>query len=204
MKLLELIRKPVRYSFFQATFWLIGINVGLYILTNMNHDIFNILGLFSAKTISNGYFWQPFTYMFLHGNLTHIFFNMFALFIFGIPLEKRMGSIEFLIFYLVTGTLTGIFALALGMNVVGASGAIYGILLGYATFFPDTTLLVGFFIPMKAKVAVIVFAALSLILNFVDSYTGIAHIAHLAGIIFSYFYFLVRLDINPIKVLFRR
>ena len=151
MRLLRLIRRPIRYSMVNLTFWLIGINVLLYFLTFMNPDLFRLLMLSSRETISKGYFWQPFTYMFLHDirgfNLTHLLFNMFGLFVFGYPLEKRLGSIEFLIFYLFTGTATGLLALFMGMNVVGASGAIFGLVLGYATYYPDSTLLIGFFCP---------------------------------------------------------
>jgi membrane associated rhomboid family serine protease len=206
MSLLSVIRKPIHYSFFNITLWLIGINVGLYILTLINPSIFLILMLNSRVVLSRGYFWQIFTYMFLHDlrSFTHILFNMFALFVFGLPLERRLGSTEFLLLYLITGTLTGLVALILGMNVVGASGAIYGLLLGFATFYPDTTLFVGFFLPIKARIAVIVFAVLSLVLNFIDPHSGIAHLVHLAGIIFSFLYFLIRLNINPIKVIFKK
>jgi membrane associated rhomboid family serine protease len=206
MKALDIVRKPVRYSFFHATFWLIGINVLLFFLTYMNTGLFRILMLNTRETISRGYFWQPFTYMFLHDprTLTHLFFNMFGLFIFGYPLEKRLGSVEFLILYLFTGTATGILMLVFGISAVGASGAIFGLLLGYATFYPDSTLLIGFFIPVKARIAVILFIVLSLVLHFVDRSSGIGHLGHLAGILFSLVYFIVRLDINPVKIIFRR
>jgi membrane associated rhomboid family serine protease len=204
MKVLQILRKPVRYSFFYVTFWLIGINVVLFFLTYMNPFLRKILTLYSNDVFSRGYIWQPFTYMFLHGGFSHLLLNMFGLFVFGYPLEKRLGSVEFLLLYLFTGTATGIFSLILLMNVVGASGAIFGLLLGYVTFYPDSTLLLGFFIPVKARIAVILFIVLSFILHFIDRSTGIGHLGHLAGIFFSFLYFIVRLDINPIKVIFRK
>lgn len=204
MKVLEVLRKPVRYSFFYVTFWLIGINVVLFIITYMNPFLYNFLALYSDGVFLRGYIWQPFTYMFLHANFTHLLLNMFGLFVFGYPLEKRLGSVEFLLLYLFTGTATGIFLLIIRMASVGASGAIFGLLLGYATFYPDSTLLLGFFIPVKARIAVILFIVLSLILHFIDRTTRIGHLGHFAGILFSFIYFIVRLDINPIKVIFRK
>jgi membrane associated rhomboid family serine protease len=204
MKLLQVLRKPIRYSFFHVTYWLMGINVVLFFLTYFNTFLFNIFALRPAFVFSYGFFWQPFTYMFIHGNLTLIIFNMLGLFFFGSPLEKRLGSLEFLLLYLFTGTATGILSLILGMNVIGASGAIFGIVLGYATFYPDSTLLIGFFIPIKARIAVILFVVLSLVLHFLDRSSGIGHLGHLAGIVFSVIYFIVRLNVNPIKVILRK
>ncbi|MBN2532236.1 MAG: rhomboid family intramembrane serine protease [Spirochaetales bacterium] len=206
MRILEALRKPIRYSFFYATFWLIGINIFLYFLTFINISLYRLLALYSSDVFLKGYFWQPFTYMFIHSKLsiTHILFNMFGLFVFGFPLEKRLGSVEFLLLYLFTGTATGIIMLLFGLNVVGASGAIFGLVLGYATFYPDSTLLLGFFIPIKARIAVILFVVLSVILHFIDRSSNIGHLGHLAGLFFSSVYFIVRLGINPVRVLFRK
>lgn len=203
---MKILRKPIRYSFYHITIWLIGINIFIYILTYTNLALFRLLMLFPRETILKGYFWQPFTYMFLHDprNLSHILFNMFALYVFGYPLEKRLGSMEFLLLYLFTGLATGLLSLLLGMNVVGASGAIYGLILGYATFFPDSTLLLGFFIPIKAKYALILFIGISLVLQFTGSSPTVAHLAHLGGIVFAFIYFIVRLGLNPIQRIFGR
>jgi membrane associated rhomboid family serine protease len=88
--------------------------------------------------------------------------------------------------------------------VVGASGAIFGVMLAFATFFPDTTIFVNFFIPLPARIAVLVFAGLELVFMFVGTRSGVAHLTHLAGFLFGYLYFLIRLGINPISVFFRR
>jgi membrane associated rhomboid family serine protease len=208
MKVLRMIRKPFRYSFTNITLWLIGINVLMYFLTIAFPELFHLLMLNPPETLGLGYFWQPFTYMFLHNiynfNITHLLFNMFGLFVFGLPLERQLGSKEFLLFYLFTGTATGILTLLIGIPVVGASGAIFGLVLGFATYYPDTTLLIGFFIPVKARIAVILFVVGSLVLHFFDSYTRISHLAHLGGILFAFIYFIVRLQINPLTILFRR
>ena len=110
--------------------------------------------------------------MFVHGSFFHIFFNMLGLFIFGTQLEKRMGSSEFLLLYLFTGLGTGLFALLLGMNVVGASGAIYALLLAFAVYFPDARIII-WFVPMRAPIAVLVFTGLSLVFHFTGFMGGI-------------------------------
>jgi len=125
---------------------------------------------------------------------------MLGLFIFGSQLELRMGSREFLIYYLAAGIGAGILALLLKIPVIGASGAIYALLLGFATYFPNAKILVFFFFPLKAPVAVLLFAGLSIFFQFSGSFGGVAHWAHLAGIAVGYLYFVIRLKINPVKV----
>ncbi|MBN1695922.1 MAG: rhomboid family intramembrane serine protease [Spirochaetales bacterium] len=204
---MEFIRRPVRYTFYNVTFILIGINVGIFLLNQLFPSSFFVLGLFSqAGVMARGYFWQVFTYMFVHSpaNLFHLIFNMFGLLIFGSALERRLGSNEFLALYLVTGTATGIVAFLFGLNVVGASGALYALLLGYATLFPDATILMSFIIPVKAPIAVLIFTALSVFFYFTDRTSGISHLAHLAGIVFGYLYFWIRLKMNPIRIFMDR
>ena len=137
--------------------------------------------------------------MFVHGSFYHILFNMLGLFLFGTQLERRMGSTEFLLLYMLTGVGTGLVSLALGMSVVGASGAIYALLLAFATYFPDARIFFFGFIPMRAPIAVIVFAVLSLVFHFTGLMGGVAHLAHLSGIVLGYLYFVIRIGMNPIR-----
>ncbi len=177
---------------------------------------------------------QIFTHMFMHGGLTHLFFNMFALYMFGRVLESVWGPKRFLTFYLVTGIGAaalhtavnffeyyqttsqlapeqiayvkevgyGIFAegknftepllgklnLALNTPTVGASGAVFGILLGFGMLFPNTQLMLLFPpIPIKAKYFVMGYGAIELYLGFAQSGSNVAHFAHLGGMLFGYF-----------------
>jgi membrane associated rhomboid family serine protease len=130
---------------------------------------------------------------------------------FGVPLERHMGSTEFLLFYFVTGIGAGLAALAVNwytgmalIPVVGASGAIFGLLLAFATYFPETRILFMFFIPMRAPVAVLVFAGIELFSLFTATRSGVAHQTHLAGLAVAWLYLVARLDINPWRVFFRR
>jgi membrane associated rhomboid family serine protease len=145
--------------------------------------------------------------MFVHGGLTHILFNMLGLFFFGTQVEQRMGSYEFLLFYMFTGVLAGLFSLgfyaATGnymVFLVGASGAVFGVLLAFATFFPEAMIYVFGIIPIRAPILVLGYTAIELFSQFSGAGGNVAHFTHLAGFAFAYLYFLLRLRVNPIRV----
>jgi len=179
-------------------------------------DLNDILGLhfISAQKF---HFYQLVTYMFMHGNISHIFFNMFALWMFGSALENFWGAKRFLIYYFITGIGAGImqeitWAIELRevlqshievinlsgellsktdffnqLITVGASGAVYGLLLAFGMMFPNSLIYVYFLFPMKAKWFVILYGVLELFNGIVGSNSGIAHFAHLGGMIFGFF-----------------
>ena len=160
------------------------------------------------------HWWQPVTHMFLHGGFGHLFFNMYALFIFGSVLERVWGTKKFLLFYFVTGI--GAAAVHIGVQwiqmqalmnsvgegsmaavqaihnlkmipTVGASGAIYGVLMGYAMLYPDSVLTLIFPpVSLKAKWFVLIFAAIELALGVFGTRAGIAQFAHLGGLILGF------------------
>ena len=147
----------------------------------------NITSMLALNSVATGRFrfWQLFTYMFMHAGWSHILFNMFALWMFGYVLENFWGSRRFLVYYLVCGIGAGVCNLLVpgwGLTV-GASGAVYGILLAFGMMFPNERIYFYFLIPIKAKWFVIGFAALELLegLFYAD---GIAHFAHL-GMLFG-------------------
>ena len=135
--------------------------------------------------------WQLVTYSFLHGGIAHIFFNMFALYMFGGDIERLFGSRFFLAYYFVSVIAAGICHLVvsswMGATVyptVGASGGIYGLLLAFAVYFPHRQVLLIFPpIPMPARVFVAVFALLELGLGVTGTQAGVAHFAHLGGML---------------------
>lgn len=149
-------------------------------------------GLSYAGVFEHLYIWQIFTYMFLHGGLLHIFFNLFALWMFGGDLENRWGSNFFLKYYLWSGVGAGIFISILNyvmhtnIPTIGASGAIYGLLLAYGITWPDREVLIYFLFPIKMKYLVIIFGLLEFF-GTLKSYAGvgenISHIGHLGGLI---------------------
>ena len=172
---------------------IILINVLMLVLTYLNNPLMS--KWFALNPIT--FLWKPWqlvTYMFMHGGLGHLFFNMYTLFIFGSVLENVWGTKKFLTFYFVTGIgaalvnigvqyLTGSFALT-----VGASGAIYGILMGYAMLYPDSMLtLILPPVSMKAKWFVLIFAGIELLLGISNNPAdNVAHFAHLGGLVFAF------------------
>ena len=193
---------------------IIIINVLVMIMTKLNANfMYEHFALF-YPTSPFFHWWQPVTHMFMHGGFWHLFFNMYTLYIFGSVLERVWGMKKFLVFYFVTGlgaaaVHTGVEWLqmthwmaqaadgslaaqasihALKMTpTVGASGAIYGLLMGYAMLYPDAIMSLIFPpISLKAKWFVLIFAAIELLTGVTGTGGGIAHFAHLGGLIFGF------------------
>lgn len=133
--------------------------------------------------------WQLVTYAFLHEGIMHIFFNMFALFVFGPPLESYWGARRFLVYYLVCVIAAGATQLAVehamrsGEPTIGASGGIFGILFAFAVLFPRVRLLLYFAIPVPAWLFVSGYAVLELIYGVTGRQASVAHFAHLGGML---------------------
>jgi membrane associated rhomboid family serine protease len=155
--------------------------------------------------VMQGHVWQLFTYMFLHdpNNSMHLLFNMYALFMFGLAVEQVWGSRKFIFYYLFCGIGAGIVIFLTGVikawffgnpyailiPTVGASGAIFGLLLAFGYLFPEAEILLFFFIPMKARTMVIVFGALELGMEISNGGADpVSHVAHLGGLLFGIVY----------------
>ncbi|MFT5884545.1 MAG: membrane associated rhomboid family serine protease [Arcticibacterium sp.] len=186
-------------------------NVAIFIISNLaqqffysNFAFFNPL-LPNNEQLFNPNFkpWQVVTYMFMHGGLGHLFSNMFGLFIFGSALESFMGSKKFLIYYIITGIGAAVLNSVLNTYemsqlladselywrqavtpMVGASGAIFGILVAFGVLFPNTELMLLFFpVPIKAKYFVILYGLYELYAGTAGLQAGIAHFAHIGGLV---------------------
>ena len=150
-----------------------------------------MFGTFALLPPSSGFFriWQPFSYMFMHGGFWHIFFNMYTLFIFGTVTERIIGSRKFLLFYIICGLAAAALHLCVmslmgkeALPTVGASGAIYGVLIAYAMLFPESRMMLLFPpVVLKAKWLAIIFIAIELLSGITGTAEGIAHFAHLGG-----------------------
>lgn len=182
--------------------YLIFTNIGIYVLQEIINKTANgtfdqIFALY-PDFLQQFMVWQVFTYMFLHGGVFHLFFNMLILWIFGSEVEGTWGSKAFLKYYIICGVGAGIihilaqiFISQSGAGVVGASGAIYGVLLAFALIDPDReiTFLLFFILPVniKAKYLVMTLAGLALFAGFFSE-DGVAHFAHLGGMMVGYLY----------------
>lgn len=139
--------------------------------------------------------WTFLTYMFVHAGLLHLLGNMFMLFVFGTAVENRMGSRSFIIYYLLCGAGAAVFSLALSsiMGVspfIGASGAVLGVALAFAMYWPDAELVVfPIPVPIRAKTLVALLVGLDVFFSFLAPNDGIAHLAHVGGVVFGYLYF---------------
>ena len=193
---------------------LIIINVIVFVASLLNQNF--MIGTFALFYPTSVYFhwWQVVTHMFMHGGFWHIFFNMYTLFIFGCVVERFIGTKKFLLFYFICGL--GAVALHLGVEylqmqsymngaalgnatafqqieaikmtpTVGASGAIYGVLMGYAMLFPESKMTLLFPpVTLSAKWMVVVFAAIELLTGVTGWASGIAHFAHLGGMLIGW------------------
>ena len=179
---------------------LIWSNVVMFAMSWLVPVVVPYLGLQPAAVFSRLYVWQPVTYMFLHAGIFHILFNMLALWMFGVELERRWGSRFFLKSYLVTGIGAAATTLAialtpgqLGMAIryavtVGASGAIYGLLLAYALYFPDRPIYLWALFPIPAKYFVMIMGAIAFMSSVGGEQGGVANGAHLGGLVVGYLY----------------
>ena len=206
MTFLQRIRKPFRFTSGNVTLILIGVNALVFALTSVFRDAFVYLALIPGAVLRLGWIWQPFTYMFVHASLSHLFFNMLGLFFFGTAVERSLGSREFALFYLLTGTLAGLFSLAafalggaLGVRLVGASGAVYAVLLAFAVINPRARIFIWGILPVPAPLLVAGYTAIELGSQLLGAGGNIAHLTHLAGFAFAALYFPVRHGVNPIK-----
>lgn len=153
--------------------------------------------VFPLHPLGNGFQpWQLVTYMFLHGSFMHLLFNMFALWMFGLELENEWGSKKFLLYYGICG-LGGAFAnlflaplFAPAAPTVGASGAIYGVLLAFGMLYPDRPIFVYFLLPIRARYFVMIYMALELYAGISSTSDGVAHFAHLGGAAVGFVYIL--------------
>ena len=199
---------------------LIGVNVVMFVVQVALPITTELFGLHPAWIIHarstvapehSLWVWQVATYMFLHGGIFHIVFNMLALWMFGAELERMWGTRYFLKFYLATGigagVLTVLFSLLpLGFarqlqyaNVIGASGAIYGLLLAYALYFPDRPIYMYFVFPIPAKIFVAIMGGIAFLSSLSEA-GGVANATHLGGLLVGYV-FLKSARMDPIAEL---
>lgn len=201
------LRKPFNYSFKNLSLILIGINVLVYVFSQMNHKLEFYLGLNPGLVIYYHMYWQPFTYMFVHGNFSHIFSNMLGMFFFGYSLEKAIGSKEFCLLYFLCGFLSGLLSMLfyiLTNNyyaiLIGASGALFSVMFAFAVVYPKAKIYIWGILPVPSPILVIAYAAIELFFQINGLKSNVAHYTHLLGFAVAYIYFIVRMGINPFKV----
>ncbi|MFN0157011.1 MAG: rhomboid family intramembrane serine protease [Bacteroidota bacterium] len=197
--------------------WLLISNVAIWLCVDVLLGMFSLDGLrvggsggflsyyFALWPFGENFWpWQLATYMFMHGGLGHLFFNMLALWMFGMELENNWGSKRFLTYYLVCGVGAGITNLLItsllgqAAPTVGASGAVFGVLIAFGLLFPDRPIYLYFLFPVKAKYFIAVYIGLELFYGVTGTSDGIAHFAHLGGAAVGAIYTLAIMGVIPV------
>ena len=193
----ELAYKPQIFT--DAIKILVSINFSIYVLQSISgkEDVFfRLFGLVPSTFISDLMLWQPFTYMFLHApfyssvGISHILLNMLGLWVFGRELEQAWGKIHFLKYYFITGIGSGLITYLFQMGsdnpVIGASGAVYGVLLAYGVSYPNRMLYIWGIIPVKSMWLVIIMGSIAFF-GVLGNADGISHVTHISGMVIGYF-----------------
>ena len=181
--------------FSEAIKVLITVNFLIYVLQtisgpNVASDLWRLFGLVPKQVWSDLMLWQPFTYLFFHdSNPWHVLMNMFVLWMFGTELERLWGREGFVKYYFITGVGSGIITGCISPNslipLIGASGAVFGIILAYGITFPNRTIYLWGIVPIRSIVFVIFIGVLSLF-STINSTSNVSHVTHLAGMIIGY------------------
>jgi membrane associated rhomboid family serine protease len=179
-----------------AVKWLLIANTAIFILSYLSHGLadtlFTLFGLMPARVVHSLAVWQIVSYMFLHDatGFTHILFNMLALWMFGVPVESTWGTRRFLRYYFLCGIGAGVAVVLLNYAIgdphsttIGASGAIYGLLLAFGMLFPEARILFFFLFPIPAKIYVWIMAAIVFLSTLGATGGAVSHIAHLGGMV---------------------
>lgn len=200
-----IINRKFVYTYNNVTAILVALNIAVFCIT---YFLFPRLTYTLALVPSSVYYghsyWQFVTYMFTHGSISHLLFNMLSLYIFGTAVERRVGSKEFLLYYMLTGTLCGLASYGVyylaNTNVVllGASGAIYALLMLFSVLYPRAVIYVFGIIPVPAPVLIILYFVIELFSGMM-SFDGVAHMTHLFGLVFGLLYILIRMRLNPLR-----
>ncbi len=172
-------------------------NIAFFVVSLVYRPISDFLGLIPEMVVTRGWLWQLATYMFLHADPMHILFNMLGVWMFGVELERRWGTKFFARFYAVAGIGAGITVIVAsllpiaalgdtyGRSTIGASGALYGLLMAFAIYYPDRPILMFLLFPIPAKYFVMILGALAFLIS---PGSRVSNAAHLGGLLFAYLY----------------
>ncbi len=211
--LIRWIQTPLPYKTYRhsAIFIFICITGVVFLIQRFFPYIQVYIFLNAQLVIKKGYVWSIITYMFAHGGISHILFNMLGLYFFGSPLERMWGSNEFIFMYLLFGIVSGIVSLivyamfgAWGVFLLGASGAVFGVMLVFSCMYPHARIYIFGIFPVTARVLMIIYIVLQFVSLSGRTGSGVAYLTHLGGIAIAWIYMIVRHKIDPYTRLFRK
>ncbi len=200
----SIINRQFRYKNINSWVFILAVNVIVYLSIQLFSNIVYYTSLVPLYVYFKHYYWQFFTYMFTHASFWHLLSNMFALFVFAPVIERKIGTGEFLLFYILVGVLSGVASYFTywysGMYytvLLGASGAIYGLMFLFTMLFPEAVLLIFGLIPIRAPLLILIYFFIDFFGMF--STDGVAHLVHLYGLLFALIYSVIRMRMNPLK-----
>lgn len=173
---------------------LLALNAGMFFIQFLGYPLIGMFGLVPEQVAKWPLpeFWRLATYLFLHGGFWHLAFNLFALWMFGMPVESQWGGREFLKYYFLCGVGAALISVALAPHssipIIGASGAVYGLLVAFAMLYPDAVVYLYFLIPVKAAHMALLFGAVEFFMGASSATPGVARFAHLGGMVTGYLY----------------
>ena len=199
---------PIMGGMTPAVKWLLIVNTAVFVASlllarSANDFLLPWFGLVPSQVVHSLAIWQPVTYLFLHSTsgFGHILMNMLTLWMFGVPLEGVMGTRRFVRYYFFCGIGAGISVIVLNYafgyqntRTIGASGAIYGLLLAFGLIFPTARILFFFLFPIQARIYVWIMGAIVFLSTLTDSGGGVSNVAHLGGMLFGYLFLRAGLD----------
>ncbi len=202
----NILNRKFQYAYWNASIIIVVANIIVFFISNYVYPYLNyMMAMMPLRILSEPSSCYTFvTYMFVHGSISHLFSNMLGLLIFRTILERRIGSKEFLLYYFLCGTLAGVLSFLFYFMsgqyfvfLIGASGALYAVMLLFAIFFPNAVVFVFGLIPMRALTLVIVYFVMEFASSFISD--GISHVTHLFGLLVGLLYVMIRLRINPFR-----
>lgn len=202
----NILNRKFQYSYWNANLAIVMVNIIIFFISEFVYpSLTYILSMMPLRIITNPVSSYTFiTYMFAHANISHLISNMLGLLIFGTIIERKVGSKEYLLYYFLCGTLAGILSFLFYyltgnyfVFLLGASGALYAVMLLFAVFFPDAMVFVFGLIPMRASTLVIVYFVIEFASSFVMD--GISHMTHLFGLLVGLLYIIIRMRIIPFR-----
>jgi membrane associated rhomboid family serine protease len=196
----------------QGVKWLLIVNTAIFLICFFGRDavqrhVTAILALSAEGAVRTFMVWQVFTYMFVHYDTLHLLFNMLGLWMFGVQIEQTWGTRRFVRFYLQCGLVAGLCVLTANIlfnqwriPTLGASGAVFGLLVAFGILFPDAIMLLFFLFPMRARYAVWIYVAVELLTLYGALNTGVATVAHLGGAAYAYVVLKMRMPSARIRM----
>lgn len=175
-------------------------NIAVFVVVMIMGRLLEWIGLIPELVLTRGYLWQIVTYQFVHEQVLHILFNMLWVWMFGVDLERRWGTIAFAKYYLIVGTAAGVATVLVSLLpfastqsaywavTIGASGAGYGLMMAWAIVFPHRTILFMGLVPLSARVFALIAGAISLSYAMAGGDSDVAHVAHLGGLVAGWLY----------------